>query len=43
MTITPHNAAASMPRAIVANILRQIDRCELGLPLEHVIDRKLGY
>jgi len=43
VTITPHNAAASMPRAIVANILRQIDRCELGLPLEHVIDRKLGY
>src|SRR5207244_820873 len=40
VTITPHNAAASMPRAIVANILRQIDRCELGLPLEHVIERE---
>jgi glyoxylate/hydroxypyruvate reductase len=43
VTITPHNAAQSSPRAIVANILRQIDRLEVGLPLEHVVDRGRGY
>jgi glyoxylate/hydroxypyruvate reductase len=43
VTITPHNAAASDPRALVANMLRQIDRFEAGLPLEHVIDRSVGY
>ena len=43
VTITPHNAAASDPRALVANVLRQIDRLEAALPLEHVIDRGAGY
>jgi glyoxylate/hydroxypyruvate reductase A len=43
VTITPHNAAASAPNAIVANIVRQIDRLELGMALEHVVDRKQGY
>jgi len=43
VTITPHNAAQSSPRAIVSNILRQIERFELGLPLEHVVDRNRGY
>ena len=43
VTITPHNAAPSQPRAILANILRQIERCELGVPLEHVVDRQTGY
>jgi len=43
VTITPHNAAASDPRALAANILRQIERCEAGEPLEHVIDRAAGY
>jgi glyoxylate/hydroxypyruvate reductase A len=43
VTITPHNAAQSSPRALVTNILRQIDRFELGMPLEHVIDRGRGY
>jgi glyoxylate/hydroxypyruvate reductase len=41
--ITPHNAAASAPQAIVGNILRQIDRNEYGMAFEHVIDRALGY
>ena len=41
--ITPHNAAASDPRALVANILRQIERFEAGLPLEHALDRAVGY
>jgi glyoxylate/hydroxypyruvate reductase A len=43
VTITPHNAGWSSPRAIVANILRQIDRCELGIALDNVVDRKIGY
>jgi glyoxylate/hydroxypyruvate reductase A len=43
VAVTPHNAAASDPRALVANILRQIERCEAGLPLQHVVDRALGY
>jgi glyoxylate/hydroxypyruvate reductase A len=43
VAITPHNAAASDPRALVANILRQIDRHEAGAPLEHAIDRNAGY
>ena len=43
VTITPHNAAASDPRALVANVLRQIERFESGLPLEHVVDRARGY
>jgi glyoxylate/hydroxypyruvate reductase A len=43
VTITPHNAAASDPGALTANILRQIERFEAGLPLEHVIDRAFGY
>jgi glyoxylate/hydroxypyruvate reductase A len=43
VVITPHNAAWSAPRAIVANILRQIDRAEIGIGLDHVVDRKRGY
>lgn len=41
--VTPHNAAQSDPQALVANVLAQIERHERGLPLEHMIDRKLGY
>jgi glyoxylate/hydroxypyruvate reductase A len=43
VTITPHNAAASDPRALVDLVLGQIDRFERGLPLENVIDRMVGY
>jgi glyoxylate/hydroxypyruvate reductase len=43
VTITPHNAAMSDPHALVANVLRQIERFEAGLPLEHVVDRDAGY
>jgi glyoxylate/hydroxypyruvate reductase A len=42
-SLAPHNAAASDPRALVANILRQIERFEGGLPLEHALDRTAGY
>ena len=43
VTITPHNAAFSDPHALAANVMRQIERFEAGLPLEHVIDRARGY
>jgi glyoxylate/hydroxypyruvate reductase A len=43
VTVTPHCAAYSDPRALTANILRQIERLEAGLPLEHVVDRAVGY
>lgn len=43
VTVTPHNAAASDPRTLVANMLGQIQRFERGEPLENVIDRKVGY
>ena len=43
VTITPHNAAVSDPDALAANLLRQIDRLEAGLPLEHAVDRAMGY
>ena len=43
VTITPHNAAFSDPQALAAGVLRQIERFEAGLPLEHVIDRARGY
>jgi glyoxylate/hydroxypyruvate reductase A len=43
VTITPHNAAASDPASLTANVLRQIERFERGEPLEHAVDRKAGY
>ena len=43
VTITPHNAAVADPQALAATVLRQIERFEAGLPLEHVIDRARGY
>jgi glyoxylate/hydroxypyruvate reductase A len=41
--ITPHNAAESDPRALIAGVLDQIARFERGEPLQNVVDRKLGY
>ncbi len=43
VTITPHNAAASVPEEIAAYIVRQIERYEAGGPLENVIARAQGY
>ncbi|MFL4984244.1 MAG: 2-hydroxyacid dehydrogenase [Xanthobacteraceae bacterium] len=43
VTITPHNAAESDPRALLAGLLDQIARFERGEPLQNVIDRRLGY
>jgi glyoxylate/hydroxypyruvate reductase A len=43
VTITPHCAAYSDPAALTANIVRQIALLEAGQPLEHVVERALGY
>ncbi len=43
VTITPHNAAVSVPTAFVDNVLQQIERFEAGLALAHVVDRAAGY
>jgi len=43
VTITPHNAAAIRPQALVANVLAQIERFEAGASLAHVVDRAAGY
>jgi glyoxylate/hydroxypyruvate reductase A len=41
--VTPHNAAASVPRTLVKNVLAQIERFETGHPLDNVVDRGAGY
>ena len=43
VTITPHNAAASVPEEVVGYIVKQIERHETGQTLENVIDRTGGY
>lgn len=43
VTVTPHNAAMSEPRAIATLIARQIRRYEAGEPFENVVDRGQGY
>ena len=43
VTITPHNAAASEPEAIVAGIVRQIEALEQGGVMTGVVDRAAGY
>ena len=43
VSVSPHNAAVSDPKALVDNVLRQIENLEAGKPLENVIDRKAGY
>lgn len=41
--VTPHAAAASDVAALMRHVEAQIARHESGLPLEHVVDRTLGY
>jgi glyoxylate/hydroxypyruvate reductase A len=43
VTVTPHNAAESSPDALAAYVLDQIGRFERGLPIQNLVDRKLGY
>ena len=41
--VTPHNAAASVARTLVGNVLEQIENFEAGYPLRNLVDRKAGY
>ncbi|KQT44495.1 glyoxylate/hydroxypyruvate reductase A [Aureimonas sp. Leaf454] len=41
--VTPHAAASSDPDALVPLIARQIEACERGEPLQHLVDRRAGY
>lgn len=41
--ITPHAAAASDVVALMRHVAEQITRHEAGKPLEHLVDRTLGY
>jgi glyoxylate/hydroxypyruvate reductase A len=43
VTVTPHVAAASVPNALVDNVLRQIARFERAEAMENVVDRAVGY
>jgi glyoxylate/hydroxypyruvate reductase A len=43
VTVTPHAAADSDPDTITAYVLGQIRRHQRGLPVENIIDPKLGY
>ena len=43
VTITPHNAADSDAGAITEAVTAQIKAYESGAPLQHVVDRALGY
>ena len=43
VTVTPHNAAASEPQAIVSSIARQIAAFEAGQPMAGVVGRHQGY
>ena len=41
--LTPHAAAVSDIEALAKHVRQQIEHYENGEPLEHVVDRKLGY
>lgn len=41
--LTPHNAAASSPKAIISYLADQLRLYEAGQPMESVVDRNVGY
>lgn len=43
VTVTPHTAAVSDPRALAAQVVRQIEAYERGEPLKNRVDPKRGY
>jgi len=43
MTVTPHCAADSDPAAICAYVARQISKFDVGLPIDNIVDRSVGY
>lgn len=43
ITVTPHNAAITDPRSVVAQVAENIRRLDAGEPLLHPVDRNAGY
>lgn len=43
VTVTPHIASETRPRTASESIVRNIARAEAGQPLQHLVDRSLGY
>lgn len=43
VVVTPHNAADSMPEAVVDAVMEEIRRFEAGLPPKHPVDPARGY
>lgn len=43
VTVTPHNAADSIPALVVPQIVENIRRCRDGRPLLRVVDLSVGY
>ena len=41
--ITPHAASATDVRALLRHVEQQIDRHEANQPMQHVVDRTVGY
>lgn len=43
VTVTPHVASATRPKTSALTIAENIERGEKGVPLQHLVDRTLGY
>jgi glyoxylate/hydroxypyruvate reductase A len=43
VTVTPHIASTTRPDSAARVVAANIQRCEAGLPLLHVVDRSTGY
>lgn len=43
VTVTPHNAADSIPALVVPQIVDNIRRCREGRPLARIVDLSVGY
>lgn len=43
VVVTPHHSGPSTPAAVIADILPNLRRYAEGLPIEGIVDRRLGY
>jgi glyoxylate/hydroxypyruvate reductase A len=43
VTVTPHIAAETRPKSAAQEIAANIARCEEGVPMLHLVDRRTGY
>jgi len=41
--LTPHVASVSDANALARHVAEQIERCEAGIELQHLVDREVGY